>query len=83
MGIALMNEKVLFQKNAVVTDFIGNHQNSWEDYYSCFATIGGEGLQARRSRKLLNGCGGCFHDCYGPVLRECCSDYEHRIQGEV
>ena len=43
LDIALMNEKVTFQKNTVITDSIGNHKNGWEDFYSCFATIGGEG----------------------------------------
>ena len=42
MKISLLNEKILFQKNSVVSDVIGNHKNVWEDYYSCFATIGGE-----------------------------------------
>jgi hypothetical protein len=40
LDVALMNEKVTFQKNAVVTDAIGNHVNAWEDFYSCSATIG-------------------------------------------
>ena len=48
MDIALMNEKVTFQKNSVVTDAIGNHTNTWENYYSCFATIGGEGLASSK-----------------------------------
>lgn len=43
MDIALMNVKILFQKNAVQTDKIGNHTNAWEDYYSCYATVSGEG----------------------------------------
>ena len=43
MKVSLLNEKILFQKNAVVSDAIGNRKNMWEDYYSCFATIGGEG----------------------------------------
>lgn len=43
MKIALLNEKILFQKSVVVSDAVGNRKNSWEDYYSCFATIGGEG----------------------------------------
>ena len=42
MKVALLNEKILFQKNSVVSDTIGNRKNVWEDYYSCFATIGGE-----------------------------------------
>lgn len=43
MKVSLLNEKILFQKNTVVSDTIGNRKNEWEDYYSCFATIGGEG----------------------------------------
>ena len=43
MKISLLNEKILFQKGMVVSDAIGNRKNVWEDYYSCFATISGEG----------------------------------------
>lgn len=43
MKVSLLNEKILFQKNTVISDAIGNRKNEWEDYYSCFATIGGEG----------------------------------------
>ena len=43
MKAALLNEKIVIQKNTVVADAIGNRKNVWEDYYSCFATIGGEG----------------------------------------
>ena len=42
MKVSLLNEKILFQRSAVVSDAIGNRKNTWEDYYSCFATIGGE-----------------------------------------
>lgn len=42
MEVVLLNEKISFQKNGVVIDVIGNHKNSWSDYYNCFATIGGE-----------------------------------------
>ena len=31
MDIAAMNVRIKFQKNAVVTDKIGNHTNSWTD----------------------------------------------------
>lgn len=43
MEIGLLNVYVVFQKNAVVVDAIGNHTNTWEDYYSCHATVSGEG----------------------------------------
>lgn len=41
MNIALFNERIVIQKNAVTVDEIGNHTNAWEDYYSCHATVGG------------------------------------------
>ena len=42
MNITAMNVKITFQKNDVVIDKIGNHTNSWIDYYSCYATVSGE-----------------------------------------
>ena len=43
MKVSLLNEKILIQKSSVVVDAIGNRSNKWEDYFSCFATVGGEG----------------------------------------
>lgn len=43
MDAALLNVKIVFQKNEVVVDAIGNHKNEWADYYSCHATVSGEG----------------------------------------
>lgn len=43
MDIALLNVSITFQKNAVVVDAIGNHKNEWTDFYSCYATVSGEG----------------------------------------
>ncbi len=43
MDIANLNVKVIFQKNEVVSDAIGNRKNIWNDYYSCHATVGNEG----------------------------------------
>jgi len=43
MDAALLNVKIVFQKNEVVVDAIGNHRNTWVDYYSCHATVSGEG----------------------------------------
>lgn len=42
MNIAALNEKVTIQRNTVVTDRYGNHKNTWEYFFSCFATISGE-----------------------------------------
>lgn len=39
MDIAAMNVRITIQKNAVITNKIGNRTNIWTDYYSCFATI--------------------------------------------
>ena len=38
MHIAAMNVRIMFQKNTVVSDEIGNHTNEWTDYFSCYAT---------------------------------------------
>lgn len=35
--IALMNERITIQKSSVTVDAIGNHKNTWEDYFSCAA----------------------------------------------
>ena len=35
--IARFNERIMIQKNEVVTDKYGNHKNSWTDFYTCFA----------------------------------------------
>ena len=42
MEVALLNVRITFQKNEVVSDDIGNHRNQWTDYYSCYATVSGE-----------------------------------------
>lgn len=43
MEIALLNVRIMFQKNSVTVDAIGNHKNGWADEYSCYATVSGEG----------------------------------------
>ena len=43
MEISLLNVKITFQKNSVVSDAIGNRKNIWSDYYTCHATASGEG----------------------------------------
>lgn len=42
MEIGLLNVRITFQKNDVVSDAIGNRTNAWEDWYSCHATVSGE-----------------------------------------
>ena len=42
MEVALLNVRITFQKNSVIVDKIGNHQNEWADVYSCYATVSGE-----------------------------------------
>ena len=43
MDIARLNVKVSILQNAVTVDAIGNHTNSWQPYYSCYATVSSEG----------------------------------------
>lgn len=61
MNVALMNLRITFQKNAVVTDDIGNHRNAWEDYYSCYATISGEsGSESNTAGQTVPSVSGAF-----------------------
>lgn len=48
MDAAALRSKVTFQKNEAVADKYGNHKNAWTDYYTCFATIGGEGMASSK-----------------------------------
>lgn len=43
MDIALLNVRITVEKNEVIVDEIGNRKNVWTEYYSCFATVSGEG----------------------------------------
>ena len=52
MNVAALRSKVTFQKNETVTDKYGNHKNVWTDYYTCFATIGGEGLASSKEEQV-------------------------------
>lgn len=52
MEVAALRSKVTFQKNETVTDKYGNHKNAWVDYYTCFATIGGEGLASSKEDEV-------------------------------
>ena len=42
MNIPLLNKVITIQKQTTVTDAIGNHTNTWTDYYSCHATVSNE-----------------------------------------
>jgi SPP1 family predicted phage head-tail adaptor len=42
MNVALLNVRITVQKNEVVADSIGNHKNTWTDWYSCYATVSSE-----------------------------------------
>lgn len=52
MEIALLNVKITFQKNSVVSDVIGNRKNIWTDYYTCHATVSGEGGKEKAAAGL-------------------------------
>ena len=54
MNIGLLNLRIQIQKNAVISDAIGNRKNTWTDYFSCYATIGGEsGTEVYRAGETL------------------------------
>ena len=42
MNIALLNTRITIQQQTTTADAIGNHINTWQDYYTCAATVSGE-----------------------------------------
>ena len=42
MNIGLLNIRITIQKSVLSTDAIGNQMSTWQDYFSCAATAGGE-----------------------------------------
>ncbi len=42
MNIELLNTRIFISKNELVTDEIGNHKNTWNPYYTCYATVSSE-----------------------------------------
>ena len=53
MNVALLNIRITLQKNETVVDSIGNHKNVWADYYSCYATVSGEGGSEKSVEGLI------------------------------
>ena len=43
MNISGLRTRVVFQRNTVSIDEVGNHLNSWTDYYACWATVTSSG----------------------------------------
>lgn len=39
MKISLFNRRITFEKNEVTVDSIGNHKNTWTEYFSCYAYV--------------------------------------------
>lgn len=42
MNIELLNVRINIMKNETLVDAIGNHKNTWNEYYSCYATVSAE-----------------------------------------
>jgi len=39
VNIGKMDERIIIEKNEVITDSIGNHRNVWSDYFSCYSYV--------------------------------------------
>ena len=42
MNVSLLSEKITIQKQTAEVDDYANHINAWADYWTCWATVGGE-----------------------------------------
>lgn len=66
MDIARLNKRVTFQRSTLVTDEIGNHRNTWTDYFSCSATISEESGEEERDAGQKN-----YTDTLSVTVRYC------------
>ena len=53
MKIELLNVRIFISKNDVVVDAIGNHKNTWSDYYTCYATVSAEAGKEQSDAGLI------------------------------
>ena len=80
MNVALMNLRITFQQNTVVTDSIGNHKNIWADYFSCYATISSEnGAEIEAAGQTIPQASGAFTVRYCKQTAAITTD-EYRIR---
>lgn len=42
MKIELLNVRIIISQHTVSIDSIGNHTNTWQEYYTCYATVSAE-----------------------------------------
>ena len=66
MNISLLNQWFNFQKCEVTEDEIGNHQNTWSDFYSCRGTVSSEtGMEEEEAGKRV------YHPEMDVTIRYC------------
>lgn len=61
MNIALLNTRITIQQQTTTVDTIGNHINTWQDYYTCAATVSGEtNGEAEETATTVDDTNACF-----------------------
>lgn len=87
MKISLLNERITFERNAVVVDKVGNHKNTWTEYFTCYAYAGSSSYKQKESEEA-----GVIHseDALVFSVRWCSelsdlttTNYRIRFRGEV
>lgn len=58
--IEKLNERITIEKSTVVTDKVGNHRNTWEEYFTCFAYASTYQRRKKKVRSQLNRRAWCF-----------------------
>ena len=66
MEISKLNERITIEKNAVVTDAIGNHKNTWIHYFSCYAYASTYQAEEKESEVSQRG---AFRHLYGALVQ--------------
>lgn len=84
MDIGRMNERITFEKNTTVADKVGNHVNTWEEYFSCFAYASTYEAEEKDSEVTTEQRTVTFHVRYCSELKNLTSTgFRVRFHGEV
>ena len=85
MNIGLLNIRITIQKSVLSTDAIGNQMNTWQDYFSCAATAGGEsGSEPQRAGQTVESDNVAFTIRYCPeTLAVTSTGYRVLFDGEI
>lgn len=85
MEISALNVRIQIQKTEITADEVGNRQNDWVDFHSCYATVSEESGQEK-----VADVGVVENECVNFTIRYCkavekitSTEYRVLFQGDI